>query len=41
MQNLFLNLNKKDLYKNLTKYFGELDRTANQLNLKIEFIIME
>ena len=39
MQNLFLNLNKKDLYKNLTKYFGELDRTANQLNLKIEFII--
>ena len=39
MQNLFLSSNKNDLYKNLTKYFDELDRTANQLNLKIEFII--
>ena len=39
MQNLFIDTEKNDLYKNLIEYFGELDKTANQLNLKIEFII--
>ena len=39
MQNLFLNSDQDKLYKNLTKYFNELNKTANKLNVEIDFII--
>ena len=39
MQNLFLNSNQDKLYKNLTKYFNELNKTANKLNVEIDFIV--
>jgi hypothetical protein len=39
MQNLFLNSNQDELYKNLNKYFDELNRTANRLDIEIDFIV--
>ena len=39
MQNLFLNSDQDKLYKNLTKYFNELNKTANKLNIEIDFIV--
>ena len=39
MQNLFLNSDQDKLYKNLTKYFNELNKTANKLDIEIDFIV--
>jgi len=39
MQKLFLNSSQDILHKNLTQYFKELSRTANKLDLEIDFII--
>jgi hypothetical protein len=39
MQNLFLNSDQDKLYKNLTKYFDELNKTANKLDIEIDFIV--
>ena len=39
MQNLFLNSDQDKLYKNLTKYFNELNKTANKLDVEIDFIV--
>ena len=39
MQNLFLNSDQDKLYKNLTKYFDELNNTAKKLNIEIDFIV--
>ena len=39
MQNLFLNSDQDKLYKNLTKYFDRLNKTANKLDLEIDFIV--
>ena len=39
MQNVFLNSDQDKLYKNLTKYFNELNKTANKLNIEIDFIV--
>ena len=39
MQNLFLNSDQDKLYKNLTKYFNELNKTASKLNVEIDFIV--
>jgi len=39
MQNLFLNSEQYKLYKNLTKYFNELNETANKLDIEIDFIV--
>ena len=39
MQNLFLNSDQDKLYKNLTKYFSELNKTANKLDIEIDFIV--
>ena len=39
MQNLFLNSDQDKLYKNLTKYFDELNKTANKLDVEIDFIV--
>jgi len=39
MQNLFLNSDKDDLYNNLIKYFDELNKTANKLDVEIDFIV--
>ena len=39
MQNLFLNSNKDKIYKNLIKYFDELNETAKKLNLEIDFVV--
>jgi len=39
MQNLFLNSDSNKLYKNLTKYFDELNNTAIELDVEIDFIV--
>ena len=39
MQNLFLNSDQDKLNKNLIKYFNELNKIANKLNLEIDFIV--
>ena len=39
MQNVFLNSDQDKLYKNLTKYFNKLNKTANKLNIEIDFIV--
>jgi len=39
MQNLFLNSDQDKLYNKLVQYFGELDDTANKLNVEIDFIV--
>ena len=39
MQNVFLNSDQDKLYKNLTKYFNELNETANKLDIEIDFIV--
>ena len=39
MQNVFLNSDQDKLHKNLTKYFDELNKTANKLNIEIDFIV--
>ena len=39
MQNLFLNSNQDELYKNLNKYFDELNKVANKLDIEIDFIV--
>ena len=39
MQNLFLNSDQDKFYKNLTKYFDELNNTAKKLNVEIDFIV--
>jgi len=39
MQNLFLNSDQDKLYKNLTKYFNELNKTANKLDIEIDLIV--
>jgi len=39
MQNLFLNSDQDELYNNLIKYFDELNKTANKLDLEIDFIV--
>ena len=39
MQNLFLNSNQDKLHNNLIKYFDELNKTANNLGIEIDFIV--
>ena len=39
MQDLFLNSDQEEFYNNLTKYFDELNETAINLDLEIDFII--
>ena len=39
MQNVFLNSDQDELYKNLNNYFGELNKTANRLDIEIDFIV--
>jgi hypothetical protein len=39
MQNLFLNSDLDKFYNKLTKYFDELNNTANKLDIKIDFIV--
>ena len=39
MQNIFLNSDQHELYKNLTIYFDELIKTAIKLNIEIDFIV--
>ena len=39
MQNIFLNSDYDELYKNLTKYFDELNKLANRLDKEIDFIV--
>lgn len=39
MQNLFLNSDQDKFYRNLIKYFDELNDTANKLEIEIDFII--
>ena len=39
MQKLFLNLNNDDIYKNLTKYFDELNQLAINNNLNVTFVV--
>ena len=39
MQNFFLNSSQNTIYQNLIKYFDELNKTAEELNLEIDFII--
>ena len=39
MQNVFLNSDQDELYKNLNKYFGELNKMANRLDIEIDFIV--
>ena len=39
MQNLFLNSDPDEFYNKLTKYFDELNNTANKLDIKIDFIV--
>ena len=39
MQNLFLNSDQNKLYNKLVQYFGELDDTANKLDVEIDFIV--
>ena len=39
MQNLFLNSDQDEFYNYLTKYFDKLNKTANNLDLEIDFIV--
>jgi hypothetical protein len=39
MQNLFLNTDQDKLYNNLIEYFDELNKTANKLDIEIDFIV--
>ena len=39
MQNLFLNSDQDEFYNHLTKYFDKLNKTANNLDLEIDFIV--
>ena len=39
MQNLFLNSNHYELHNNLIKYFDKLNKTANKLDVEIDFIV--
>ena len=39
MQNLFLNSDQGDLHDNLIRYFDELNKTANKLDVEIDFIV--
>jgi hypothetical protein len=39
MQNLFLNSDQDELHDNLIKYFDELNKTANKLDVEIDFIV--
>ena len=39
MKNVFLNSDQDELYKNLNKYFGELNKIANKLDIEIDFIV--
>jgi hypothetical protein len=39
MQNLFINSDQDKLYKYLIKYFDELNKTANKLDIEIDFIV--
>jgi len=39
MQNLFLNLNINKVNKNIINYFNKLNKTADILDLEIDFII--
>ena len=39
MQNVFLNSDQDELYKNLNKYFHELNKIANMLDIEIDFIV--
>ena len=39
MQNVFLNSDQDKLYKNLTKYFNELNKIASKLDIEIDFIV--
>ena len=39
MQDLFLNTDQDEFYNNLTKYFNELNETATNIGIEIEFIV--
>jgi hypothetical protein len=39
MQKVFLNSDQDELYKNLNKYFEELNKIANRLDIQIDFIV--
>ena len=39
MQSLFLNSDQEEFYNNLTKYFDELNETAINLDVEIDFIV--
>jgi hypothetical protein len=39
MQKLFLNLNNDDIYKNLIKYFEELNQLAINNNFNVTFVV--
>jgi hypothetical protein len=39
MQELFLNSDQDELYNNLTKYFEELNETAKNTGIEIDFIV--
>ena len=39
MQDLFLNSDQEAFYNNLSKYFDELNKIANRLDIEIDFII--
>ncbi len=39
MQDLFLNSDQDEFYNNLTKYFNELNKTATNIGIEIEFIV--
>ena len=39
MQELFLNTDQEKFYNNLTKYFKELNETATNIGIEIEFIV--
>ena len=39
MQNLFLNSDQDELHDNLIRYFDELNKTANKLDVEIDFIV--
>ena len=39
MQDLFLNSDQEEFYNNLTKYFDELNETATNIDIEIDFIV--
>lgn len=39
MQDLFLNSDQNEFYNNLTKYFDELNETATNIDIEIDFIV--